>query len=865
MREDVSPRPPKRTRARHHGLAARSLAAVSLCIVVGLGSSSSSAAAGAAEPPSTPDDRAAQRLRIEVRGAIAEVHVHRKLTTCDGVSWNSIRPSSGARTRSPGECILDLALPAGAALLRVDLAGAGARTSNEAAASGGPTETPEQRYVEAARAAGREPSAAAFDEEVRYRLRIVDTRTPAGTAERQPPTELDFAYAAELSLEGNLAHLDFPAAPELSPPGTAVELRADLGVPVARLSIAGESRLPQSGAVGPGAFVVRSSGRVSTRSAWRVTFTLAEPRGPRVVPPPPPLLALASMGPRPARGGKTRLALALGRPGTEAAPVAAAELASPASAGTSGTAGLSPAVTDRVLFVIDRSRSVGYGGLEAERDFALDLLRNLPPSTRFDAVFFDRTPRRLFPVARQATRQALGALAEALVPETLANGTELVPAIRFASELLEREAVDFGPRPLLVVLTDGAVGAAAGGHDPWTVATEDADPNARPAQVRLRLPDLLAAVVSIRPNDDPSTSPDERQRLQGLAAAASSGGIEAAFHVGDLTQGLGDLLSGLRAGGAVFDVALTSSLSAAARAPVARQIVPGAGVTLLTELPGGGSGARLSIRQRGRRLSLPLHPIPVAAAVLEALSSQAASPGPSPGAEPRRFLAGPGFVALWEPVRRPDEGADAPATTAARLGGIGAGQGSGSGSGGGATPPESAGPRGFMERSVVRDSLSLAYTPRARACYLTRSARTPEDRDLAGRVRIAIDLVRGEVGAARVLSSTLARPSIEQCLRESAFALDVPRAYRNDDPVTAVLNLVFRPRTLTLDHRDSLDLRSSADRSAFDRELELVIEAAGLAPTPEGPSDAGIPAPAGAPTVDAAGTAGASTTAFPAP
>jgi hypothetical protein len=165
-----------------------------------------------------------------------------------------------------------------------------------------------------------------------------------------------------------------------------------------------------------------------------------------------------------------------------------------------------------------------------------------------------------------------------------------------------------------------------------------------------------------------------------------------------------------------------------------------------------------------------------------------------------------------------------------------------------------------MERSVVRDSLSLAYTPRARACYLTRSARTPEDRDLSGRVRIAIDLVRGEVGAARILSSTLARPSIEQCLRESAFALDVPRAYRNDDPVTAVLNLVFRPRTN--DHRD---LRPSVDRSAFDRELELVIEAAGLAPIPDGPSDGGMPAPATAPGVDAAGPTGSATTAFPRP
>ena len=61
-------------------------------------------------------------------------------------------------------------------------------------------------------------------------------------------------------------------------------------------------------------------------------------------------------------------------------------------------------------------------------------------------------------------------------------------------------------------------------------------------------------------------------------------------------------------------------------------------------------------------------------------------------------------------------------------------------------------------------------------------------------MRLAIDLVRGEVAAARLESSTLGTPAIEACLRESALALDVPRATRSDAPVTAIVNLVFRPR-----------------------------------------------------------------------
>ena len=62
-------------------------------------------------------------------------------------------------------------------------------------------------------------------------------------------------------------------------------------------------------------------------------------------------------------------------------------------------------------------------------------------------------------------------------------------------------------------------------------------------------------------------------------------------------------------------------------------------------------------------------------------------------------------------------------------------------------------------------------------------------------MRLAIDVVRGEVERAAVESSTLNRADIEQCLREGAFEIEVPRVVRNDAPVTAILNLVFRPQT----------------------------------------------------------------------
>ncbi|HVU49085.1 MAG TPA: hypothetical protein VHL80_00260, partial [Polyangia bacterium] len=124
--------------------------------------------------------------------------------------------------------------------------------------------------------------------------------------------------------------------------------------------------------------------------------------------------------------------------------------------------------------------------------------------------------------------------------------------------------------------------------------------------------------------------------------------------------------------------------------------------------------------------------------------------------------------------------------------------------------------RGRLDREVVRNTLALAYMPRARACYLNRTAATPAERDLAGRVRLAIDFTRGEVGSAAVESSTLNHPGIEACLRDGAFELEVPRTLRSDSPTTAILNLVFRPRTP--------EKPESAAEAALGAQIDLVIE-----------------------------------------
>jgi hypothetical protein len=424
-----------------------------------------------------------------------------------------------------------------------------------------------------------------------------------------------------------------------------------------------------------------------------------------------------------------------------------------------------PAAPTNVLFVIDRSRSVGLAGLAAEHDVAAHLLDLLAPTTRFDVLFFDRTLTRLFPMARTATRDATGSIESEMVPDRLTNGTDLEGALRAAGEMLRREATSFGPRALLAVVTDGAL------PETTTGARLDAALGAFPGM------DVSVALIVVRPGDDDPIAPAARQALSAVAEAR--GGVERELRADDINDALPSLVEVLAAGGDVFSARVAFDKTSA-RLP--GTVSPGGGFTGVVRVPGKlRKGADIAGVTRGHGLRAPLKPIAVDAAWLRPHALGTASELETRG------LTMPMLAALLEPVPH-------------------------------AAPPAPPAPvRGTMDRDVVRNTLSLAFMPRARACYQSRPGTTAAMRDLTGRVRMAIDLVRGEVMDARVESSTLAQPTIETCLRESAFALEVPRAYHNDESVTAVVNLVFRPRTPE-------KRRSAEDSFPIGAEIDLVLE-----------------------------------------
>ncbi len=647
--------------------------------------------------------------------------------------------------------MVDVALPAHARLLDVAI-GDGPRFVPTR-----PLDLAKARdaYVESLGAMSIAAAEAPFEDEATLRI-----RTAFSSKYTNKIIYIEYSFTVLLDMHDSRGRLTFPAAAELSPPATRVEVHIVPGGGPSEISIAGASH-----PVGNAASLVAVD-TVSTRNPWVVSFG--------------PLRAPAERGVQGRLAAMTSMAVLPGRRSVLAYAIGASDVPRPTAA------------PERVLLLVDRSRSVGPGGMEGERDVARRILEAMPPSTRFDALFFDRAQKRLFPLARAATREAITAMEDEMVPARMANGTDLAGALRAAGDLLRREAGDFSPRCLLVLLTDGAVGAPPSG---------DTLP-----KLLGPLPgiELMVAAVSVRPNDDPPVSGPERSVLRALASAAPLGGVERVLRVAEIADGVPAFMEALRGGGDVYNISLGQGGDV-----VSEVLASGGGVSGILTFPTVVSSRGpppQSLTYGGLQRPQPLRAISVDARWLAPLVTTS-----SPDA---RVLVSPGLSALVEPVVRPA----APARDANA----------------GANPP------GIMERSVVRDALSLAFTPRARACYLNRSAKTAAERDLTGRVRLALDLVRGEVADVRVEGSTLAHAAIETCLREAAFAIEVPRAYRNDDAITAVLNLVFRPRT---PERRA----TGSDNPALNREIDLLVDAA-LKDSIATPDRAATQSPGSAPT-----------------
>jgi hypothetical protein len=661
------------------------------------------------------------KIAIDARGPLALVEVTRTL---------ALDPSGCDAT-------LEMALPEGGVLVAVEVRDRG-RWRPIDAPDARATERFDQERKTRRHDCDAEAQVDVPDSATTERLRLVATDAA------RAPVNARYRFAAAVAFSGGRYHLRFPAAPE------RIAIPADVSL-LTRDAIDVEiSGARVSDASGP------ALGHATTRSGWEVSWAPKEGDKPAQADSPSVAarLASASISPK-----EIAVAYALrGRP------------ARPQAGPTS------------VLFVIDRSRSVGLPGLSGERDLARRLLETLPPATRFDALFFDRgTSKRLFPLPRPATREAIDALEAQMVPDRLQNGTDLVAALREAGGVLRHEQPGAG-RVLLAIITDGAL------PDQQDAAALDRALGPLPGL------DVAVAAFVVRPTDDEPMPPQVAQSLHGFVGLR--GGVARELRTADIGDAVPAALADLDRGGDVSAVRL--SIDGHSR-PLSDALSPGAaiaGVVIIpSQSPGHGPRALgLDALVRGQRVALSAPPSPISAAWLRAWGPQSA------GAVRTRLLLGTDLIAVLEPIAHPSAASE-PVV------------------------------KGSMDRMVIRNVLSLAYMPRARACYLSRTGATAALRDLTGRVRLAIDVVRGEVERASIESSTLNQSTVEACLRDEAYAIEVPRAVRSDAPVTAVLNLNFRPHTQE---------KTAPTLGAVGDQIDLIIESAH--PHDEPPPAADVPA-----------------------
>jgi Mg-chelatase subunit ChlD len=654
------------------------------------------------------------RIAIDARGPLALVEVTRAV----------------AFDRSGCDATLEMALPEGGVMVAVEVRDRG-RWRRIDAPDARASERFEQERTARRRDCDPESQVDAADSETTERLRLVARDGLRG------PATVRYRFAATVSFTGGRYHLRFPAAPESVPIPADVSLTtrdaSDVEIAGARVQGGGATAL----------------GHATTRSGWEVSWA---PRGPEA-------------GDAPTVAARVA-----------AAPISAREIA--VAYALRGRASRPQPGPSSVLFVIDRSRSVGLPGLSAERDVARRLLEILPPATRFDALFFDRGPSKLlFPLPRPATREAIEALEAEMVPDRLQNGTDLVTALREAGALLRREPPGPG-RVLLAIVTDGAL------PERQDAAALDRALGPLPGL------DVAVAAFVVRPPDDDPMPPSAAQSLHGLAGLR--GGVARDLRTPDISDGVAAALADLDRGG---DVGLLRLAVDGRHRLLADALAPGAALSGVVIVPSQGPRAAAPTIDglvRGQRVAVPAPPAPIAADWLRPWAASAGTPG-------SRLLLGTDLVALVEPIAHPSAQGE-PLV------------------------------RGSMDRLVIRNVLSLAYMPRARACYLGRTGATAALRDLTGRVRLAIDVVRGEVERASIESSTLNQSTVEDCLRDEAYAIEVPRAVRSDAPVTAVLNLNFRPHTQD---------KPAPNLGAVGDQIDLIIESA--FPHDEAPAQADAP------------------------
>jgi hypothetical protein len=517
----------------------------------------------------------------------------------------------------------------------------------------------------------------------------------------------------------------------------------------------------------------------------------------------------ARVGGRPVRAGEGRAGAAIGLERgaltVEAKPrwgVPTSALVQTASAALDGGAGLvalaiaapaavtrpsAPAAPDRVIVLLDRSRSLGEAG-RAASERAVAAVLAAAPRARVEVVTYARTAAGVLGALAPNGEATRAAIVRALAGRPLAAGGDLGAALELAADRLASSSGDAA----IVVIGDG-------------ILPDELDE--REAIARLGRATLEhARVVSIVLVPDGAPLPAlAGGALDGLAAA-SGGALHLVRH--------GDR-AGLDRAAALVDRSLDLALiddGTSRGLALPSTLAPGEGGLALgwydgkapdLELTLGGVAARPPVARP--TLAAPatqlvlahaqpselLGPTPPTDASDEALRERLVAAATRAGVvSPQTALvahaSGDGFgkdrLALarrwggraYRRIGWPGEPTLPPPTLA----------------GGRSSGAQTIGAAGALDRVLVDDLLNRQLLPRARRCYAAGRQRV---RGMEGRVFLTLELARGEVLTARV-DGQIGEPTLRGCLVDAGYALTVPAARPGPGEERIEVSYVFELR-----------------------------------------------------------------------
>jgi hypothetical protein len=476
-------------------------------------------------------------------------------------------------------------------------------------------------------------------------------------------------------------------------------------------------------------------------------------------------------------------------------------LISPAASGA-GSAGY-----ERVILVVDSSRSLGRSGIAAARVLSEALLSSATPSAHTEAVVFNREAR---PVVgsltsdRGAVRKGLGNL---LADDKSANGSDLGAALGEVASLLRKA----GP-----VSTTPLGGVARGAVDTTLVVivTDSVLPlDLDETQALSRIGSLAlneARVASVVLVPDRAPLPDPYSGPLGELARRTGGRIVTMRH-GEAAARAAALWTELAQPAPVRDLEVEwrgASVTGATEIP--GRLEPGEGAVVVGWYHGvRPSAVNVRVDAKGKPETIRARkagPMAAAAALPLAVVSRPGEEIQPPlasgvgagqrGAAERDLLAAANRAGVasrasslvvldtsddfardrlalarkWgvsQYRRFPPPAERALGETAAPDGRPVIGR----------AAPTLHRRTGELDRGIVERLMKHHVVPRARACYDRALRRDPT---ITGTVTMELEMVRGEVQDARIARTTMTDPGLTACLLDAAFATPVPQVALGD-------------------------------------------------------------------------------------